>query len=119
MLRKKTIAVAVATNSVAAQTGVSVDQAIAENGIYNPGFAQKAVAAIQITPGSTPGAYIFLLQEADTVGGTYSTILTLTEATATGLSFHEVTVTKKYVRANVTDATANAGTLHADLLFAG
>lgn len=118
MIRNKTIAAAVATNSVAAQTGVSVNEAVAENGILSPGFAQKAVALVQITPGSTPGDYTFTVEEADTVSGNYTAILTLTQATATGLSVHDVLVSKKYVRANVTDATANAGTLHVNLLFA-
>ena len=117
-MRNKTIAAAVATNTVAAETAVDCNEAINTHGVLFPGIPLSAVAAVQITPGSTPGAYDFVVEESDTSGGTYTTILALDENTATGLSFHNITVSKRYVRASVTDATANAGTLHVNLLFA-
>lgn len=119
MLRTVNLGRAIATNSVAAATAVSINAAVTENGVKFPGFGTDAVLCYQLSPGSTPGAYTIVVQESDTSGGTYSTVLTITEASATGTVFANITFTKAYARVNVTDATANAGTFTADLLMAG
>lgn len=119
MFRSVRLASAVATNTVAAASAVSIDAAVTDNGVEFPGFGTNAVLCYQLAPGSTPGAYTIVVQESSTSGGTYSTVLTLTEASATGTAFANLTLTKPYARVNVTDATANAGTFTADLLLAG
>lgn len=119
MLRTVNISSALATNSVAADTAVSLDAAVTENGIEFPSFEADAVVCIQLDAGSTPGAYDILVQESDASDGTFTTVLALDENSTTGTTFHNVTFTKAYARVNVTDATANAGTISADVLLAG
>jgi hypothetical protein len=119
------IAANFATNSVAASTAVELDDAaFVVNGIAMPatGFSIPAVLAIQMTLGATPGNYTIEVEQSDASDGTYTNLQVITQATsatATGeVLFYNVTVdpSKPFIRVNVADATANAGTVTVYLL---
>ena len=111
-----------ATNSVAASTAVELDDAaFVVNGVKMPaaGFNIPAVLVLELTTGATPGDYDFEVEQSDASDGTYTDLVALDQATAVpGVSMYNVTLdpAKPFVRVNITDATANAGTLTAYLL---
>lgn len=112
---------AFATNSVADDTGVDLAAAAQlEAGPVFPNVgAGNAVLLIEIAPGTTPGAYDIVLEESDD-DSTYTAVTNgaIDEATVGALVFRNVTISKRYVRMAVTEATANAGTVSAWLLSA-
>ena len=80
------------------------------------------VLAVQLTLGATPGNYTINVEQSDAIAGTYSVVQAITQATAataTGLMlFFNVSLdsSKPWLRVNVADATANAGTATAYIL---
>lgn len=112
---------AFATESVADDTGVDLAAAAQlEAGPVFPNVgAGNAVLLIEIAPGTTPGAYDIVLEESDD-DSTYTEVTNgaIDEATVGALVFRNVTISKRYVRMAVTEATANAGTVSAWLLSA-
>lgn len=110
-----------ATNSVANSTGIDLAAAAQlEAGPVFPNVgAGNAVLLIEIDPGSTPGAYDIAVAESDD-DSTYTNVTNgaIDEATVGTLVFRNVTISKRYVRLEVEEATANAGTVSAYLLSA-
>lgn len=110
---------AVATNSVANQTGVDLRAAaqIEAGPVFPNVGAGNSVVVFNISPGSTPGAYTIRVEESDD-DSTYTAVTggSITEATSGGLVMQNVTIAKPYARLAVTDATANAGTVDCYLL---
>lgn len=110
-----------ATNSVANSTGIDLAAAAQlEAGPVFPNVgAGNAVLLIEIDPGATPGAYDIAIAESDD-DSTYTNVTNgaIDEATVGTLVFRNVTISKRYVRLEVEEATANAGTVSAYLLSA-
>ena len=120
MIQTKSIAAAVATNSVAAATAVDMSGAQAGPAFANVG-AGNAVACIRVAPGTTPGDFTIVLEQSPTGGAAdtnYTTVATITQANYKALEFRNVSISQRYLRVNVTDATANAGTVDVDILSA-
>lgn len=122
-MKSFTIASNHATNAVAASTAVEITTSleIAVDGMLVPSSSLTipAVLLLQLDPGATPGTYDFEVEQSATSGGTYTDIQALDETTAvSGVSAYNVEIdpTKPFIRVNITDATANAGTLTAILL---
>lgn len=112
---------AVATNSVANQTGVDLAAAAQlEAGPVFPNVgAGNAVVVFNVDPGATPGAYTIRIEESSD-NSTYTAVTggSVTEATGGIVVMANVTIAKQYVRLAVTDATAGAGTVDCYLLSA-
>ena len=115
------ISSAFATNSVADDTGVDLAAAAQlEAGPVFPNVGSgNAVLIIEIDAGSTPGAYDILLEESAD-DSTYTAVDNgaIDEATVGTTVYRNVTISERYVRMAVTEATANAGTVSAWLLSA-
>ncbi len=114
------VGVAIATNVVAAAAAIDLAAAAQlEPGPVFPNVgAGNAVMAWNLAPGLTPGTYVIKLQQsADNV--TFTDVASITEAAPVAvLGMTNVTISKRYVRVNVTDATALAGTVDLYLLSA-
>lgn len=113
------VASALATNSVANSTGVDLAAAAQlEAGPVFPNVgAGNAILMIQIAPGSTPGEYDIAFAESSD-DSTYTNVTNgaIDETTVGDLIFRNVTVSKRYVRMEIEEATANAGTVSAWLI---
>ena len=122
-IQTTSLASAIATNTVAAQTAIDIN-AVARRK-PGPAFVNtgngNAVAFIQLTPGSTPGDFEIVLEQNETGGVSdtdYVTVLSITQANFKTVEFRNVTISERFVRLRVVDATANAGTVSLDILSA-
>ena len=115
------IAVNQATNSVANSTGIDLAAAAQlEAGPVFPNVGGgNAVLVIKIDPAATPGAFDIAVAESDD-DVTYTNVKAIDEATTAVAAtlMYNVTIAKRYVRLEVEEATANAGTVSAYLLSA-
>lgn len=107
---------ALATNSVA--DGDSVDlSTLIQAGPSFPNIGANAVIKIEIAPGATPGAYDIEVQQSND-DSTFTTLVAIDENTVGTTIYRNVTVTGRYLRLTVEEATANAGTVSAWLFSA-
>ena len=71
--------------------------------------------------GSTPGDFEIVLEQNETGGVSdtdYVTVLSITQANFKTVEFRNVTISERFVRLRVVDATTNAGTVSLDILSA-
>lgn len=115
-----TIANALATNAVAASTAIDLAAAAqTEAGPVFPNVGNgNAVLRVDIAPGATPGAYDIEVQQSDSASTGFTSVFAIDEATVGASLLTNVTITKRYVRVSIVEATANAGTVTAWLLSA-
>lgn len=115
------IAVNQATNSVANSTGIDLAAAaqLEAGPVFPNTGAGNAVLVIKIDPAATPGNYDIAVAESDD-DSTYTNVKAIDETTTAVAAtlMYNVTVSKRYVRLEVEEATANAGTVSAYLLSA-
>ncbi len=119
MIQGIQVAAAHATNSVANTTGIDLlDEArIAAGPVFPNTGNGNAVALFNIVPGATPGTYVIVLAESDdNVTYTNITNASITQANAGTVLVRNITIRKRYIRLEVEDATANAGTVDCVLL---